>query len=61
MFNITKLTPSLLSDSTVDDLQDPKTPHINLVQMNTRTIDCHENLNIFIFKQQLKSKKRTRF
>ena len=58
MFNIAKLTPSLLSDSIVDDLHDPRTSHINLVQMNTRIIDRHKNWNIFFLKKQLKSKKK---
>ena len=43
MFNIAKLTPSLFSDSTVDNVQDPRTSRTNLVQMITRTIDHHKN------------------
>ena len=39
MFNIAKLTPSLFSDSLADDVQDPRTSRINLVQMNTRIIN----------------------
>ena len=54
MFNITKLTPSLFSDSTVDDVQDLRTSRTNLVQMNTRIIDCHKNWNILLFKEAIK-------
>ena len=61
MFNTAKLTLSLYSDCNVDDVQGPRTSRINLVQMNTRIIDCHENWNILILKKQLKSKKRNRF
>ena len=43
MFNITKLTPSLFSDSSVGDVQDLRTYCINLVQMNTKIIDGHKN------------------
>ena len=43
MFNITKLTPSLFSDSIVDDVQDLRASCINLKQMNTRIIDRHKN------------------
>ena len=43
MFNITKLTPSLFSDISVDDVQDLRTYHITLVQMNTKIIDGHKN------------------
>ena len=51
MFNIAKLTPSLFSDSIVDDVQDP-----NLIQINTRTIDHHKNWKIFYFKEAIKIK-----
>ena len=43
MFNITKLTPSLFSDSIVDDVQDLRASCINLKQMNTRITDRHKN------------------
>ena len=51
MFNIAKLTPSLFSDSILDEVQDP-----NLVQINTRTVDRHNNWNIFLFKEAIKIK-----
>ena len=56
MFHISKLTQSLFSDSIVDGLQDPRTSHMNLVQMNTKIIDYHENWNIFLFKEAIKIK-----
>ena len=55
IFNIAKLTLSLFSDSIVDDVQDPNTSRINLVQMNTRIIDRHKNLNILLFKEAIKT------
>ena len=58
MFNIAKLAPSLLSDSIVDDLHDPRTSRINLVQMNTRIIDRHKNWNILLFKEAIKIKEK---
>ena len=56
MFNSTKLTPSLFSDSTVDDVQDLRTSRINLVHLNTRIIDRHKNWNILLFKEAIKIK-----
>ena len=56
VFIIAKLTPSLFSDSTVDDVQDPRASHINLVQMNTRIIDRYKNWNILLFKEAIKIK-----
>ena len=56
MLNIDKLTPSLFSDSTVDDVQDPKAFRTNLVQMNPRIIDRHKNQNILLFKEAIKIK-----
>ena len=50
MFNMTKLTPSLFSDSIVDDAHDPRTSRINSVQMDTRIIDRHKSWNILLFK-----------
>ena len=58
MFDITKLPPSLLSDSIVDDVQNPRTSYINLVQMNTRIINCHKNWNILPFKEAIKIKEK---
>ena len=58
MFNIAKLTPSLFFDSTVDDVQDPRMYHINLLQMNTRIIDCHKNWNLLLFKEAIKIKEK---
>ena len=49
MFNIAKLTQHMFN--IVDDVQDP-----NLVQINTRTIDCHKNWKIFLFKEVIKIK-----
>ena len=58
MFNITKLTLSLFSDSIVDDVHDPRTSGINSVQMSTRIIDHHKNWNILLFKAiKIKEKK----
>ena len=56
MFNITTLTASLFPDSIVDDVQDLRTSSINLVQMNTRIIDRHQNWNILLFKEAIKIK-----
>ena len=58
MFNITKLTASLFPDSIVDDVQDLGTSRINLVQMNTRLIDRHQNWNILLFKEAIKIKEK---
>ena len=58
MFNIAKLTLSLFSDSTVDGVQDPRMCRVNLVQMNTRIIDCHRNWNILLFKKAIKIKEK---
>ena len=40
-------------DSIVDDVQDPTTSHINLVQMNKGIIDRHKNWNILLLKVPL--------
>ena len=58
MFNVAKLTPSLFSDSDVDDAQDPRTSRISLVQMNTRITDRHKNWNILLFKEAIKIKEK---
>ena len=50
MSNISKLTQSLSSDSIVDGIQDPRTSHINSVQMNKRIIDHQKNCNILLIK-----------
>ena len=55
---IAKLTPSLFYDSIVDDVQDPRTSHINFVQINTRMIDRHKNWNILLFKETMKIKEK---
>ena len=55
---IVKLTPSLFSDSIAEDVQDPRTSCINLVQMNTRIIDRHKNWNILLFKEAIKIKEK---
>ena len=47
MFNIAKLTPSLFSYGIFDDVQDPRTSHKSLVQMNTKITDHNKNWNIF--------------
>ena len=60
LFHITKLTPSLLSDSIVDDVQHPGTSHINLAQIN-RKINEHETCNILLLRKELNSKKGNRF
>ena len=58
MFNIAKLTPSLLFGRIADDVQDPKTSLINLVRMNPRIINCHKNWNIFPDKKSIKIKEK---
>ena len=55
-FNITKLTPTLFCDSIADDIQYLRTSRINLVHMNTRTIDRHKNWDILLFKEAIKIK-----
>ena len=58
MFNITKLTPSLFSDSITDDVQDLRTSRINLVQINIRIVDRHKNCNILLFKEAIKNQRK---
>ena len=58
MFSIAKLAPSLFSNSIVDDVQDPRTSRINLVQMNSRIIDRHKDWNILNFKEAIKIKEK---
>ena len=56
MFEIGKLTPSLLTNNIIDDEFDLRSCHVNLVQMNTRIIDRHKNWNVFLFKEAIKIK-----
>ena len=56
MFEIGKLTPSLLTNNVIDDEFDLRSSHINLVQMNTRIIDRHKNWNVLLFKEAIKIK-----
>ena len=58
MFNIAKLTPSLVFDSIVDDVEDPRPSPINLVQMNTRIIYLYKNWSILLFKEAIKIKEK---
>ena len=58
MFNIAKLAPTLFSDSIGNDVQDPRTSGINLVQMKNRIIDCHKNWNVLLFKEVIKIKEK---
>ena len=58
MFNISKLTQSLSSDSIVDGIQEPRTFYINSVQMNKRIIDDHKNWNILFIKEAIKIKEK---
>ena len=41
-----------------DDVQNPRTSHINLTQMNTRIIDHHKNWNILFLKETMKIKEK---
>ena len=56
MFEIGKLTPSLLTNNIIDDEFDLRSSRINLVQMNTRIIDRHKNWNVLLFKEAIKTK-----
>ena len=56
MFELGKLTPSLLANNIIDDEFDLKSSHVNLVQTNTRIIDRHKNGNVLLFKEALKIK-----
>ena len=58
MFNIAKLTPSLLSHSIAIDVLDPRTSRIKLEQMKTRIIDRHKNWNILLLKEAIKVKEK---
>ena len=56
MFEIGKLTPSLLTNNIIDDEFDLRSSRINLVQMNTQIIDHRKNWNILLFKEAIKIK-----
>ena len=56
MFEIGKLTPSLLTNNIIDDEFDLRSSRVNLVQMNTRIIDRHKNWNVLLFKEAIKTK-----
>ena len=56
MFEIGKLTPSLLTNIIIDDKFDLRSSRINLVQMNIRIIDLHKNWNVLLFKEAIKIK-----
>ena len=56
MFELGKLTPSLLTNNIIDDDFDHRSCHVTLVQMNTRIIDRHKNWNVFLFKEAIKIK-----
>ena len=56
MFEIGKLTPSLLTNNIINDKFDLRSSGINLVQMNTRIIARHENWNFLLFKEAIKIK-----
>ena len=58
MFNIAKLTQSLLSHSIAIDVLDPRTSRIKLEQMKTRIIDRHKNWNILLLKEAIKIKEK---
>ena len=56
MFEIGKLTPSLLTYNIIDDKFYLRSSCVNLVQMNTRTIDRHKNRDVLPFKEAIKIK-----
>ena len=56
MFEIGKLTPSLLTNNIIDYEFDLRSSRVNLVQMNTRIIDRHKNWNVLLFKEAIKIK-----
>ena len=57
MFEIGKLTPSLLTNNIIDDEFDLRSSRVSLVQMNTRIIDRHKIWNVLLFKEAIKIKK----
>ena len=56
MFEIGKLSSSLLTNNTIDDKFDLRLSRVNFVQMNTRIIDRHKNWNVLLFKEAIKIK-----
>ena len=56
MFEIGKLTPSLLTNNIIDDEFDLRSSRVNLVQMNTQIIDHQKNWNMLLFKEAIKIK-----
>ena len=56
MFEIGKLTPSLLTNNTIDYEFHLRSTRINLVQMNTQLIDRHKTWNVLLFKEAIKVK-----
>ena len=56
MFQIGKLTPSLLTNNIIDYEFELRSSRVNLVQMNTRIIDHHKNWNVLLFKEAMKIK-----
>ena len=51
MFEIGKLTPSLLTNNSINDEFDLRSSRINLVQLNTQIIDRHKNWNVLLLKE----------
>ena len=49
MFEIGKLTPSLLTNNIINDEFDLRSSRVNFVQMNTQIIDCHKNWNVLLY------------
>ena len=61
MFEIDKVTPSLLTNNIINDEFHLRSSRINLVQMNTQMkwiwiIDRHKNWNVLLFKEGIKIK-----
>ena len=56
MFEICKLTPSVLTNNIIDDELDLRSRSINLLQINSRIIDRHKNWNVLLFKEAIKTK-----
>ena len=56
MFEMGKLTPSLLTNNTIDYEFHLRSTRINLVQTNTQLIDRHKTWNVLLFKEAIKVK-----
>ena len=56
MFEISKLTPSLLANNIINGEFDLRSSHVNLVQMSIQIIDRHKNWNVLQFKEAIKIK-----